>query len=188
MPQARRAIRGTNRPDREFHYSNFWAIISHEMATFRKPRRIEILVWSVIFLIGAPVYVGLREAISPLAVSQLGTLGISFLIGVVPMAVVAFIFKAAPATLRVALTFALYLTGAWFAFNIAATFRRDTQWGWAYGPQSWVYVASEYIEVLDGYNGQNLLPVSEAFFRVAIGHPAEGDSSIAPRPSRDTGH
>ena len=147
-----------------------------------------MLIWSSIFLIGAPVYLGLREAIQPLAGTQLGTLGVSFLIGAVPIAALAFIFKGAPPSLRVLFTFALYLTGAWFAFNIAATFNHDTQWGWAYGPQSCVYVASEYIQVLDEFHGQNLLPVSAAFFRVATGRPAEGDSSIAPPASRDSRH
>jgi hypothetical protein len=146
-----------------------------------------MLIWSVIFLIGTPAYIGLREAIRPLAVSQLGVLGVSLLLGVVPVAVFAWIFKGAPTGLWVVLTFVCYLIGAWCAFNIAAFFKRDTQWGWAYGPQSWLYVTSEYVQVLDEYRGQKFLPVTEAFFRVATGRAAEGDWSIAPPASREAG-
>ncbi|MGP8248228.1 MAG: hypothetical protein ACLQVN_27415 [Bryobacteraceae bacterium] len=157
------------------------------MAIFRKPRRTEVLVWSVIFLIAMPAYIGLREAIKPLAVSQLGVLGVSLLLAVVPVAVFAWIFKSAPTGLWVVLTWVCYLIGAWCAFNIASVFNRDAQWGWAYGPQSWFYVTSEYVQVLDEYHGENFLAVTEAFFRVATGRPAEGDSSIAPPASRGAG-
>ena len=96
------------------------------MTIFRKPRRTEVLLWSVIFPIGTPAYIILREAIRPLAVSQLGTLGVSLLLAVVPVAVFAWIFKGAPTGLCVVLTLVCYLVGAWCAFNTAAVFKKDT--------------------------------------------------------------
>jgi hypothetical protein len=151
------------------------------MATFRKSRRTGALIWSVIFLLGAPAYISIREAVRPLASFQLGTLGISFAIALVPIAIFAWIFRGTPSYVQMTLTFVFYLTGAWFAFNIATVFRDDPQWGWAYGPRSWVYVVSEYVQVLDEFQGENFLPVTESFWRIASGQAGEGDRSIVPR-------